>query len=271
MKNNTLFIGLFLLILNGCANYKQSKDININTQTQVPIKEHTVLAVLWQQNAAEYRALCHQAFNIARYRLNEIVANNKSVKPLAIITDIDETILDNSPYSSHLILNDQNFNKESWITWGKKESAHLVPGAAEFINHAANLGVEIFYVSNRYDVQLNETINNLNRFQLANADKDHVLLRSETSGKEDRRQKIKDLYEVVLLLGDNLSDFDDVYDEQNSEQRNQHVKNMKDSFGSKFIVFPNPMYGDWETKGVYEGKSISEKNKNELRIKKLKQ
>ena len=28
---------------------------------------------------------------------------------------------------------------------------------------------------------------------------------------------------------------------------------MKNKFGVTFIVFPNPMYGDWETKGIYEG------------------
>ena len=52
-----------------------------------------VLPVLFQQQSAEYRALCYQAFNIATLRLESV---KRKGLPLAIITDIDETILDNS-------------------------------------------------------------------------------------------------------------------------------------------------------------------------------
>ncbi len=242
---------------------------NQNPTNHVPIKEHTILAVLWQQNAAEYRSLCHQAFNIARLRLDELVAQSKSDKPLAIITDIDETILDNSPYATEMIVDDKNYDKDSWIAWGEREVASLVPGADDFINHASRIGVEVFYVSNRYESQLDATINNLKKFGLANADESHVLLKTTTSGKQQRRNKISQTHEVLLLLGDNLSDFDDVYDKQNTQQRNQHVSNMKALFGQKFIVFPNPTYGDWETKGIYEGKYPSDDEKRTIRAQKL--
>ncbi len=61
-------------------------------------------------------------------------------------------------------------------------------------------------------------------------------------------------FEVVLLLGDNLSDFSELFDGQPTEKRNTTADELREEFGRKFIVLPNPMYGDWETKGLYEGK-----------------
>ena len=42
-------------------------------------------AVAWKQTAAEYRALCHQAYNLARLRIDIALANKKpGDKPLAV-------------------------------------------------------------------------------------------------------------------------------------------------------------------------------------------
>nr|WP_230876753.1 hypothetical protein [Bacillus sp. SRB3LM] len=45
--------------------------------------------------------------------------------------------------------------------------------------------------------------------------------------------------------------------------RNQAVEEMHEALGEKFIVFPNPMYGDWES-ALYQydfKKSDAEKDK----------
>ena len=106
--------------------------------TTTPIKEHLTHAVLWQQLSAEYKALCYQSFNYAKLSLDQYLTSNNSKKPLAIITDIDETVMDNSPYSAKLILDDVNYSPTTWIAWGKLESAELVPGALEFFSYAAS-------------------------------------------------------------------------------------------------------------------------------------
>ena len=41
-----------------------------------PTNEHTVQAVLWVQRSGEYRALCHQAFKLARRVLDEELKAN---------------------------------------------------------------------------------------------------------------------------------------------------------------------------------------------------
>ena len=76
---------LSIIALAGGAGYAQN--------TEVLVKEYPVL---WQQDAAEYRALCYQAFNIAALRINEIPRTTLKKNKLAIVTDLDETILDNS-------------------------------------------------------------------------------------------------------------------------------------------------------------------------------
>ena len=267
---NKILILFILLTSIGCAhrnNQQQSTDV---TDQNIPIKEHLIMAALWQQNSAEYRALCHQAFNQARFILDTHLADKTTAKPLAIITDIDETILDNSPYSAQMIARDENYNRASWIEWGKKESAELVPGAGAFLKYAAANGVEIFYISNRLDVQLEETLNNLQAYNLPDSIAENLLLRTDDSGKETRRQQVYQTHNVILYIGDNLSDFHDGYDDKSSRERNNIVESMQAQFGTEYIVLPNPMYGDWETKGLYEGNySLTESQKRQIRKQKL--
>jgi 5'-nucleotidase (lipoprotein e(P4) family) len=264
---NTIFNLLIVLciVFTSCNEQKSEK----NTESKIPVKEHTELAVIWQQNAAEYRALSHQAFNIATQKVKSLKRTNRS-KPLAIITDLDETVIDNSPYSAMQIKQDLDFDKDDWIEWGKLKQAQGLPGAVRFFNLADSLGVEVFYISNRYQGQLTETIENLKLLNLPNADSSHVFLKTTTSEKQARRNKVLKDYDVVLYMGDNLSDFSSVFDNQNSKSRNETVDKMSTEFGDRFIVFPNPMYGDWESKGLYENKrDWTHKEKDSLRNLKL--
>ena len=55
-------------------------------------------------------------------------------------------------------------------------------------------------------------------------------------------------FRVVLLMGDNLNDFSDVFENAKTVTARMTVTDQnKARFGSSFIVLPNPMYGDWET------------------------
>jgi len=253
--NRQLIITIsFVLLLGfGCKTTSKVNTAAIEN-SKTPIREHSIQALLWQQQAAEYKALCHQAFNLAKLRIDEIVGENKHFKrPLAIITDVDETVLDNSPYNAKMVLTDSNYKRETWIDWGNEIKAKPVPGALAFFNYAAKKGVTIFYLSNRYNVQKEATIKNLIRAGFPNVDSTHVLLRTTTSAKKPRRDSVAYKYQIIMLLGDNLSDFSEEFDKQSTKNRNNLVEKMANDFGNKFIVLPNPMYGDWETKGIYEG------------------
>lgn len=239
-------------------------------KNSTPIREHTVQAVLWQQTAGEYRALCYQAYNMAKHQLEERIANNATNQKLAIITDLDETVLDNSPYNAMLIEKDIEYTPETWKEWGEHVSAQPVPGAVEFFQQAEAMGVEVFYISNRGKNQLEETMKNMEAFGMPYLDEDHFFLKTTTSGKEERRQMISDEYQIIMLMGDNLSDFNQVFDKKGTTERNALADSLQAEFGCNYIVFPNIMYGDWETKGLYEGKyDWSSEQKDSLRKSKL--
>ncbi|MFD0765533.1 5'-nucleotidase, lipoprotein e(P4) family [Mucilaginibacter lutimaris] len=205
-----------------------------------------VWASIWQQRAAEYKALCFQAYNMAKLRLDEAL-KNPGVKPLAVVTDIDETVLDNSPYDAMRAANNQEYSLATWKTWTAKAAADTVPGAPAFFKYAASKGVAVFYITNRDEDERGGTIKNLQRYNMPNTDNEHVLLRQNTSSKESRRQQVLKNYNIVLLCGDNLPDFDASYDNKpNEPNRQAATEKLKREYGNKYIVIPNPSYGDFE-------------------------
>ncbi len=131
----SLAISLLTLLTN-CSK--------VETAVEIPIREHTISALLWQQNSAEYKALCYQSFNIARRNLENIQSSEG--KPYAIITDIDETVLDNSPYNGMQVEKDKDYEKTDWSEWGKLQKAKALPGAVEFFNFADSIEVEVLYI-----------------------------------------------------------------------------------------------------------------------------
>lgn len=202
-------------------------------------------AALWQQQSGEYKALCLQAYQLAALRLDQYIAA-KGSKPLAVVTDIDETVLDNSPYSVHQALAGKTYDDKSWMEWTAKAIADTVPGAPSFFKYAASKGVKVFYITNRLEAERTVTLKNLQHYQFPDADDEHLFLKTTTSGKEPRRQQVLQQYEIVMLFGDNLGDFSATFDKKPFEERNTAALQAAPDFGSRYIVLPNPMYGDWE-------------------------
>ena len=228
--------------------------------------EYKVQAQVWTQNSAEYRALCFQAFNTAKINIDSYLSSEKKYdRPLAIITDVDETVLDNSPYDGRLILEDVSYDRESWVEWGNLEIAEAIPGSLEFLTYAYEKGIKVFYVSNRYSEQLESTVNNLKKLGFPNVSESTVLLRSDSRSKSERRNSISDGHEVIMLIGDNLSDFNDDFEVKISEERINYTNEMRDNFGTKLIVLPNPNYGDWESNGLFGGESFDNIEKDSIR------
>ena len=157
-------------------------------------------------------------------------------------------------------------------------SAFEIPGAVEFLNHVAKTGGDVFYLKNRKaqpdkNMDLTEvTMKNLKALGFPQIDKKHMFLRTGTSKKQPRRDTITAMgYRAVLIMGDNLADFDEAFDGDTMPARDKAVEMNKDNFGDKFIVLPNPIYGNWEA-AVYGGGAWykkSAKEKSDLRIQTL--
>ncbi len=237
---------LVLIIIVFTSSCSISPRINISgLPASHPIVDGKLFATAFQQHAAEYRALCFQAYNIAREKIDDVVKTN-TAKPKALITDIDETVLNNSAYEAHQLLQEKDYEPSSWAAWTAMASADTVPGAYSFLKYASSKGVEIFYVSNRDESEKDVTLKNLKKFDFPNADDAHIFLKTSVSSKEARRKNIEATHTIVMLLGDNLGDFTFLFDVKNSDERMQNVNREAGEFGSKFIILPNPVYGDWE-------------------------
>lgn len=220
-------------------------SVTTGTQQTTLTPQGPLWAALWQQQSGEYKALCLQAYQLAALRLDERLQQSHH-KPLAIVTDIDETVLDNSPYTVHQALKGEGYDAASWSAWTALAACDTVPGALSFLQYAATKNVQVFYITNRVEAERSATLKNLQRWRFPFADDRHLLLKTTTSGKEPRRQQVAAEYDIVLLLGDNLGDFASVFDKKATDARNTATLEAAREYGRRFIVLPNPMYGDWE-------------------------
>ncbi|MGG0256895.1 5'-nucleotidase, lipoprotein e(P4) family [Bacillus toyonensis] len=237
---------------------------HVNQTKENPLTEQQVMADIWYQTSGEAKALYYQGYNIGKMRLDEALAK-ESEKSLAIVLDLDETVIDNSLYQA-MTIKEGKGSPYKIKEWFKRAKAEALPGAVSFLQYANDKGVSIYYISNRKQNQLESTLQNLRQLGIPQADKDHVLLRREKNekGKEERRKQVATKHNIILYFGDNLSDFTG-FDEKSVEERNQIVDKMHEDFGQKLIIFPNPMYGDWETALYQYDSKKSDAEKNELR------
>jgi 5'-nucleotidase (lipoprotein e(P4) family) len=238
-----------------------------NSPGQIAQKDYTA-AVAWQQHSGEYRALSFQAYNFAKLSLNERLKDSLSGKTNCVIVDIDETLLDNSPFSARQVQKGVAYHPKDWSAWTSLAKADTVPGAFAFLQYAASKQVETFYISNRTAADHQATLKNLQQFGFPFADEAHLMLSSGNSDKEARRQKVLEKHNVLLFCGDNLSDFSNVFYREGKNTR-EEVDAAQAEFGTRFIVLPNPMYGDWE-KLLYKGSKPDETEKSRQRIEGLK-
>ncbi|MHB2150827.1 5'-nucleotidase, lipoprotein e(P4) family [Calditrichota bacterium LG25] len=228
-----IFSGLLILL------------VSCQIKTKTNPNEHLVMATLYQQTAAEYRALCYQAFNLGRWQLQAMLDTLQSKKKPAVIVDIDETVLDNSPYEGYVIKTGRSY-PAGWKEWVKAAQARPVPGALEFLTFADRQGVDIFYVSNRRAKNQVWTMENLKKVGFPQVTDDHMFLRTTTSSKKERRQAIQKTHVILLLFGDNLNDFASVFENKSIDDRFKAADEFRSQFGRRFIVLPNAMYGEWE-------------------------
>ncbi|MGG7098365.1 5'-nucleotidase, lipoprotein e(P4) family [Clostridium sardiniense] len=237
-----------------------------NNDTKALVQQN-VLATLWQQNSGEVKALRYEAYNSGMNYVDKLV-KEKTDKPYAVTLDIDETIIDNSPHAGYEIKHNELYSKENFGEWVQKADAKAIDGAKEFTDYAKSKGFEVFYVSNRSeDKELYATIKNMKKLGFVNSDKEHILLKTDTSNKDARWNKIKEKYNLAIYCGDNLGDFPNGYDKKSNEERRAIVEKEKKFFGTKYIVLPNPTYGDFENAVYNYDFKMSPSEKMEARLK----
>lgn len=202
-------------------------------------------AVHWSRNSAEHKALVLQTYRLAAERLRQLV-EGKETGTWAVVTDADETVIDNSLYARELSLADRPSTNADWDAWVARRAAPPLPGAVEFLDLVHELGGRIAVVTNRIEAHCPDTRANLDAFDIPF---DVVLCRGESRAKEPRWQQLEEgatatglpPLEIVMWLGDNIDDFPDL----DQSIRLQGALAFS-GFGDRYFVFPNPVYGSWE-------------------------
>ena len=256
----SIALALSLTICSGTA-FAQKAD-----------NEYQVGAILWTQSSGEKAALAYQAFSLARLRLDrDFRTNRKNKMRRAVILDVDETVLDNSRYQAMLVKSRQPYESKTWTEWCNRAEATALPGAVEFLRYANSRGVRVFYITNRKVVEKDGTTRNLKQLGFPDVSDETLLIRTDSSSKEPRRQSVSAKYRIVLLMGDNLNDFTEVFEKsKTTESRLSAAEQNKNQFGARFIVLPNPMYGAWEDAVYGDASKLTEEQKAEKRREALK-
>jgi acid phosphatase len=221
---------------------------------------------LYMQTAAEYRACCYQAYNVATRRLGELLADAQANgKPPAVVMDLDETVLDNAGYQTMLLRSRLVYDQRLWEMWEGQyaDSVGLIPGAKEFILDARKRDVAVVYVSNRSERFRSATESALGRLGVPAQKRDCLKLAMNTTDKTKRFQEAEKVYRVLLYVGDQLRDFDETFrcslDNANPatrtedpakldaaiRERKDKVDQARSKFGAEWIILPNSAYGEW--------------------------
>ncbi len=241
-----LFMVIFAFIFSACEPKTPFTENKINPQ------ENLILATIWYNKSAEMQASYIQNYKLAKLMIDNNLALNKSGKTPAVVLDLDETVLNNSPFQFKQISTQKTYSKELWTEWVNLAKADALPGALDFTNYAKSKGVEVFYISNRNkEEHLDATLKNLQNLNFPNADTSYILLITTTSDKTERRNKVSEQHEIILFIGDNLTDFSEIFADRGDDMGKSVVEGNKALFGTKYIIMPNPMYGEW-LKAIYK-------------------
>lgn len=279
------------LSLAGCATSQPRSAADTSSATAgaapaaaAPRGEDTRYALAWLQTAAEYDAQNLMVYAAARAALDAALADpardalpaaerartgkDPRTLPPAIILDIDETVLENTPFNVDLLTHpiDESLSPAEWVAefdrrwvaWVGKAAAPRMGGAKEFLDYVAARGVAIRYVTNRSckpgDPAMCEeepTCRNLRAQELPLADCERdVLLRHEQepylaeTEKGSRRVAVGSEFRVLLVLGDNLGDFLDGV-ATSVAAREELVCAARSHWGVDWFVLSNPVYGSW--------------------------
>lgn len=207
-------------------------------------------ALAWKQTAAEYQALYYQGFNIARMQVAAALATRQpGDKPLAVITDVDDTVLHSLSYWGRLVKSRMDFFDDAlWDRWVETNQVTATPGALEFLQFCERNGVEVFYVTNRDQGEntFEMALAHLHKVGFPYVDAEHVTVLRDSSNKEPRQDELMAHYKVITTLGDNLNDFRrKYYIRGDIDGRSAAMAQDKEKFGSEYVLFPNPTDGQW--------------------------
>ncbi|UVI39732.1 5'-nucleotidase, lipoprotein e(P4) family [Qipengyuania spongiae] len=183
-----------------------------------------------------------------------------SAKPLAMVFDVDETVILNEGFEYHLATG-HPYDRAEWEAWERTgaDSVSPVPGAVTGIRRLRDAGVTpIFNTNRQYSPEgAAQAIATAGLGEVVH--RETLFLRgddgSTSGGKDGRRALIAERFCVIGLAGDNLGDFADIFNAEGrsvGERRDLSARgDYARLWGNGWFALPNPVYGD-SIKGTIE-------------------
>jgi 5'-nucleotidase (lipoprotein e(P4) family) len=303
MRHRPAVCFLAALLLAGCASAPTSKaghpavpappaPVAAPAAAPAPTPAPSVpaddglVAVLWTQRAIEHDFVFREVYHTAEQKLVQALAQpdwdalphgeregSLGGLPPAVILDVDETVLDNSPYQAQLIHTGKEYGEFTWSQWCRKAAAQPLAGAVEFTRFAAEHGVTVYYVTNRAQDLGSATLDNLRKagFPVAS---DDVFLGLGTllpgcemvgTDKGCRRRLVGRGHRVLMQFGDSVGDFVDIVS-NTPERRGHEMEPYADWIGERWFVLPNPMYGSWQAAVFRNDWTLSREKRREAEV-----
>jgi 5'-nucleotidase (lipoprotein e(P4) family) len=248
MMNSVIERTALVMAMAASACSSTTTTMRPATPTAAAVAPSVPADIRWARRSAEHRATYLQTFSVAGQKLAEL-ARGLAPQSWAIITDADETILDNSAFEESRAVNNTPYSEELWGTFVRSQVSTALPGAVAFLGTVHALGGRVVVVTNRAEDLCAVTRSNLQKVGLTY---DAVLCHPPAPASGDKNPRFRAVQEgtaapgmpalrVLMWLGDNIEDFPSL---------KQPIRTMPDSafahFGHDYFVLPNPMYGSWE-------------------------
>lgn len=191
-----VFIGLFTASSIVCA-----KHVNLVHN------EAEITAAIKKMNSLEFIEEIQDTAAEAKAYLKEHLGEN-----VAIVSDIDETILTNKGYYKKYGL----FDPAKEAKWFNASCSEPIWPVVSLVKWAHKNNVKVFLVTGRYEKFREPTIKNLKKF---NIPFDGLYMKSENYNqpsvinyKSDIRKKLSEEgYKIILTIGDQKSDIEGGY------------------------------------------------------------
>jgi acid phosphatase len=271
---------LIVLFVSGCATTGES----VPAPGDLP---HDGLdAVTWLQTSTEYAAVTRGIFATATAALTDVAsAEGARDRRLAVVMDVDETVLDNARYQVQLVRDGTSYDSDSWDRWIALRGAEPVPGVVDFVSASQSLGVHVAFVTNRSCrarpessgpcPQHADTLANLEAVGIDTASVT-LMLRGEqpparcrpllteaeqadgrwSSDKTSRRACVGLDHDIVMLLGDQLGDFREAEDDPAAATGRTRAAEYRQYWGTSWFMLPNPTYGSWRPGTAAEKRAL---------------
>ncbi len=194
----------------------------------------------WVHGSDAHKAVLATIYQDAAEELAERAQALAPETAWAVVSDVDETLVDNSGYQLETF---GNFTPETWAVWEEQGKAVAYPGSVELVAQVHELGGKMAFVTNRANHPATLALLQAQGLWMEG---DVLCTRTESSDKSARRASVLEggslcgwpemPVQVLGYWGDQMGDFPSA-DEASSAPA--------EDWGETWFMLPNPMYGSW--------------------------